>query len=213
MRSAVSVLSPLFLAGIMLFVSVAAVLGEERSGAELWRDALREWHSIANGRTEFYVSDPTSIPSQLALAAEQSGCRYKDDIKEMPVHFISVKKQRLALVFCFGVVGSHQVFDLSDLRKPKLLEFPFLAQPNGFGTTPRPGAITWKSEASVFEAETGTDTCPSSRLRHTYRFDQALSSTAFVIVRVEVKDACDKGEWTTVWDAPLWSRSAKPSAR
>ena len=212
MRSAVSILSSLVLAAILLFAPVVAVLGEDVPEAGDRREAGLEWHSLAKGRTEFDVSDPALLPSRLALAAEQSGCRYKDGITQVPVHFINGKGHRFALVFCFAIIGSHQVFDLSDLRKPHLVELPFIAQPNGFTTTGRPGVITWKKEAAVFQAETGSDMQPSPRLRQTYRLDETRGQATFVITRVELQqDGVD--EWTTIWDAPRWSIPTKPSAR
>jgi hypothetical protein len=211
MRSA-SILSALFLAGMLLFAPVAAVLGEDRPEADPARSVGKEWRDLANGRSDFDVSDPALLPGLLALAAEQSGCNYIDVIKEVPVRFISVDKRRLALVLCqSGINRSHQVFDLSNLRKPKRLELPFLARPDGFGTTATPGAITWNREAGVFQAEIGTDLCPSARLRHTYRLAQIQSSASFVIIRVEVqREACSQGEWTTIWDAPQWALPTKP---
>src|SRR5882757_6747724 len=110
MRAIMSILSPLVLAGILLFAFAAAVLGEDLS--EL--SPRRAWHSLANGRTEFDVSDLALVPGQLAPAAEQSGCRYEDGIKEVPIHFISVEDRRLAIMYCPLVAnGSQQIFDLS----------------------------------------------------------------------------------------------------
>jgi hypothetical protein len=216
MRPVLSFLTPLILVGALLCASVAAAFAEDDSNADDRRDARLEWHSLANGRTEaeFDVSDPALVPKRLALAAEQSGCRYKDEMKELPVRFISVEKRRLAIVFCrLGVSGSHQIFDLADLHKPKLMELPFVAQKDGFGTTFRPGMITWKKDAGVLEAETGTDMCPSSRLRHTYRLGLTEGWTSqvatFVVVRVEVmEDGCVRGAWSTIWEAPQWPKSA-----
>ena len=145
-----SILS-LLLAVILLSASIATTTAEDRSGGDVQQDVRQTYDSISfAGRKEFEVSDPVLVPRQLALAAEQSGCRYKDDIKELPVHFISAENRRLALVFCrFGVTGSHHVFDFADLRRPKLVQLPFIAQKEGFGTTPRPGMITWKRDAGV----------------------------------------------------------------
>ncbi len=216
MRFPIPILCRATLAAILLCASIATVLGEEPSGADDRRDAGIEWHSLANGRTEFDISDPALVPRRLALAAEQSGCQYKDEIKELPIQFISVEKRRLAIVFCrLGVIGSHQMFDLAYLHKPKLMELPFIAQKDGFGATPRPGMITWKRDAGVLEAETGTDFCPSSELRHTYRpgFTEGWvsSSATFVVVRVEVREKSCGGpfnSWTTIWEAPQWPKSA-----
>ena len=197
MRSIASILSRLVVAGMLVFNSAAAVLGQDRT------ETRREWGTLANGRSEFEVSDPALVPSTLALAAEQSGCRYKDDIKERPARFIRPEGRRLAIVFCSAIVGSHQVFDVSNVLKPTPVELPFLAHPDGFGTTARPGMITWEKEAKVFQAETGSD-ISFARLRHIYRLDRGTGS--FVIVRVEFTPHIGtKDEWTTIWDAPKWS--------
>ena len=109
MRSVASILSRFVVAGMLVFSSAAAVLGQDRT------ETRREWGTLANGRTEFEVSDAALLPSTLALAAEQSGCRYKDDIKDAPVRFMRPEGRRLAIVFCSGIIGSHQVFDVSNV--------------------------------------------------------------------------------------------------
>src|SRR5215475_596196 len=124
MRTVVSILSALVVAGTLLFASVADLLGQDRAEVDPRRQSYREWESIANGRTDFEISDPALVPSRLALAATRAGCRYKEAISEVPLRFIRVEGHRLALMFCFGIVGSHQLFDLSDLTRPKLMEFP-----------------------------------------------------------------------------------------
>jgi hypothetical protein len=215
MRLLIPILRRASLAAILLGASIAAAPGQDRLGAYDLPDARTEWHSLANGRTEFDVSDPAVVPRRLALAAEQSGCLYKDGIKEIPVRFTSVEKRRLAIVFCrFGVIGSHQLFDLTVLQKPKLIELPFLALKDGFGITPRPGMITWKGDAGVFDAVTGTDTCPSPQLRHIYRpgltAGWVSEAASFVVVRVEVREnRCGEfSNWNTIWEAPQWPKSA-----
>jgi hypothetical protein len=209
MRFTAFILRPLF-AAILLYASIAVASAEDVQQAERQGyDAI----SFA-GRTDFEISDPALVPRQLALAAEQSNCRYKDDIEKLPVHFISAEDRRFALVFCrSGASGSHHVFDFADLRRPKLVQLPFMAQKDGFGSTYRPGLITWKRDAGVFQAETGSDMCPSSELRHTYRLGSTEGwvsrGTSFVIVRVEVREkTCGRNtEWTTVWEAPPWPKS------
>jgi hypothetical protein len=145
MRLDVFILAPIALAAISLFTSPAAVVGQNRSAAESSRDVRREWSNLAKGRTEFEVSDPTLVPSQLALAVEQSGCRhYEQLIKGAPIRFVVLGDRRFAIVLCsVGLASnSHQLFDLtgsSNLEKPKLVQLPFFEQPDGFGTTPTPG--------------------------------------------------------------------------
>jgi hypothetical protein len=150
------------------------------------------------------------VPGQLALAAEQSGCRYKDGIKEVPIRFISVEDRRLAIVFCPSVAdGSQQIFDLSGRyrQKPVLVELPYLERTGGFGTTSTPGMIVFKRETGIFQAVRGSD-ISCAEIRHTYRLSRQ-SSTAFAIVRVEYRRECGQDEWTTLWDAPTWSFPAK----
>ena len=202
MRSAVSFLSSLVLATILLCAQPAISLGDQLSEAQqLRRDVLEEWRRISNGRTDFEISDLALVPNQLALAAKQSGCDYKEGIKTAPVHFIRIKDQRLAILFCFAIIGSHQVFDLSNLQEPSLVRFPFLAQPKGFGMPTRPGVISFEKETGVFMAVTGSDLLPSPSVRHTYRF---AAPRGFVVVRVEFQQD-GLSEWTTLWDAPDWS--------
>jgi hypothetical protein len=207
MRLLISFLCRSVLAGLLLFASIGAGRAQGSPEADPAHDARREWHNLANGRTEFEVSDPALLPRQIALAIEQSGCRYKEDMQQLPIRFIRVEKQRFAIVFCrFTVTGSHRIFDLQNLQKPKPMAFPFFARNGGFGTTELPGVITWKKEAGVFEAEIGSDIACSGRTRHTYRLSSAegLHGITFVIVRIQVKkDEC-RSEWLTIWEASPW---------
>ncbi|MCP1833188.1 hypothetical protein J2R76_001523 [Bradyrhizobium sp. USDA 4532] len=94
---------------------VSVARGDETASINARREALREWSSLANGRTDFEISDPALVPRMLALAAEQSGCKYSDDIEKLPVRFMKVAGHRLALMFCrLSVTGSHRAFDLSE---------------------------------------------------------------------------------------------------
>jgi hypothetical protein len=203
MRSISSILPRLVVAGMLVFNSAVAVLAQDPT------ETRREWGTLANGRTEFEVSDGALLPSTLALAAEQSGCRYKDDINERPARFIRPEGRRLVIVFCSAIIGSDQVFDVSNVLRPTPVELPFLARPDGFGATAQPGLITWEKEAKVFQAETGSDMSPAA-LRHIYRLDRGTGS--FVVVRVEftphrgIKDG-----WTTIWNAPIWSFPGMPN--
>jgi len=206
-------LSLLFTA-ILLCASIATAPGKDRSGADDQQDARQKYDSISFAKGDFQISDPALVPRQLALAAEQARCDYKADIKELPVQFISAENRRLALVFCrLGVLGSHHVFDFADLRRPKLVELPYIARKGGFGTTPRPGLMTWKRDTGVFEAVTISDICPNSELRHTYRLGSTgglvSSAPSFAVLRVEVREMpCGRNstEWTTVWEASPWPK-------
>ncbi len=200
-RSVYSIFSALLLAVAVQLASPAPSSGQvpDRKAAYL------EWQSIANGRTDFEVSDANQVPSLLATAAKQSGCHYEEISKVGPLRFLSVEKRRLALMPCFGFNGSNELFDFTDLTKPMLLEFPVIAQPEGFGTTSWPGAITWKPETKLFEAESSTDLCPSSKVRHTYRFTDPTYRPGLIVVKVERQaDRCAASPWIIVWEASRW---------
>jgi hypothetical protein len=203
MRNATPILYSLVLVGLFLFTPAAGVRGDDHSEIS----PRREWQELAKGRTEFEVSDPASVPSSLADAAEQSGCRYKDDVKEIPIRFVSVGNYfRLAIVFCrFNVTGSHQIYDFSSRtskQKPRVIELPVATRPEGFRSTSTPGIITWKNESGILEAESRSDLCSDPGGRHTYRF----LNTGFVLTRVEAAStSCGPDKWTTIWQSSHWS--------
>src|SRR5260221_3341510 len=89
-------------------------------------EASREWFSPAKGRTEFEVSDPALLPSRLILAAKHASCRIEEGIESSPVKFTKIGGRRLAIIFCWSIVGSHVVFDLSTLQRPRLVDFPLI---------------------------------------------------------------------------------------
>jgi hypothetical protein len=162
-------------------------------------------------KSEFEISELDQVPPQVSRAAQESECDYKRGIKDGPLYFVKTEGRRLVFVYCSGIVGTHQVFDLSDVRRPHRLTFPFVAQDMGFGSTPRPGVITWKKEVGLFEALSGTDTCPSPILRHVYRLGATegwvSGEQSFVLVRVDVmENRCGNGPWSTVWEAPKWPK-------
>jgi hypothetical protein len=164
-------------------------------------------------KPEFDVSDLAQVPVQVAQAAEQSGCNYKEDIGYDSLRFVSVGQRRFVVVPCAGtIIGTHQVFDLSDLRRPQLMTFSFLAHDAGFGVTPRPGVIIWRRDAGVLEASTGSDICHTPALRHIYRLGitggLVSRERGFALVRVDVtENGCADGPWSTVWEAPKWPTS------
>jgi hypothetical protein len=199
----VSLLPRLLVVGTLVIASVVLALGQEMSLEQRDRiEANREWSALAKGRTEFEVPDPALLPSRLVLAAKHAGCKFEEEIEKTPVRFMKFGSRRLGIVFCPSIVGSHYVFDLSTLQKPRLIELPFATAPEGFGTTVRPGWITREKETSIFQAVTGTDMLPSWDTRHTYRFDE---NRGFVVIRVEVQRTPGPPEWITIWEAPRWS--------
>jgi hypothetical protein len=193
---------------LLLIASIAIARAEGPADADNRQALRREWARITFAKgTTFEISNPDLMPTSLADAAARTGCAYKDAIKERPARFIRAENQRLAIVFCRRFIqGSDQIFDLTDLIRPRNLQFPFLAYPDGFGATMTPGAVKWKSDAGVFEADIGSDTCPGALLRHTYRLGQIGSGVSFVIIRVETNNSggCNPGEWKTMWEAPRW---------
>jgi hypothetical protein len=199
----VALLLRLLVGGSLLFTPVVLALGEEMNPELRDRiDARSEWFNLAKGRTEFEVSDPALVPSRLILAAKHAGCKIEEGIESSPVEFTKIGGSRLAIIFCWSIVGSHKVFDLSTLQRPRLVTFPFIKMPEGFGTTDRPGWITREKETSIFQAVTGSDMKPSWDVRHTYQFNEHWG---FVVIRVEVKGMPGHDEWTAIWEAPRWS--------
>jgi hypothetical protein len=198
-----SILLRLLVIGATVFTP-PAFAQEMSPGARDSGEAKREWHDLAKGRKEFEVSDPALLPSRLIPATFHTGCRVMDPdgIKEHPVRFTEIARRRLAIVFCPSISGSHIVLDLSTLHKLRVLEFPFIEMPEGFGTTLRPGWLTWDKDSAIFQAVTGTDMKPSWDIRHTYRFD---NYRGFVLLRVEIKGMPGYVEWMTLWEAPRWS--------
>jgi hypothetical protein len=208
MRFAASILSSLILTAVLASVSIMTGRAEDRPDAQ--PDVRREWYELAKGRTEFEVSDPALLPKLLVIAVEQSDCNYKQDMKIAPVRFIGFERRRFAIVPCWGFVAKNLLYELSDLKRPKLIEFPVFAAEGGFTTSPNPGALTWKKEAGILEAESSTDMMCTGRGRHTYRLSRVQSG--LVLTRVEVnKDDCGKNEWTTLWEAPAWNELTRPS--
>jgi hypothetical protein len=208
MRFLVLVLSPL--AGLWLFTSAIPVVAQNESKADFSQNTRRMWSSLAQGRTEFQVLDPALVPSELALAAKQSGCLYEEMNQMIPVRFVEAKGRRFASMFCPGHIGGSDImFDLSN-RRPTLVEFPVLAHPDGFGTTASPGRITWDNKAGTFQTEPSHGDVLRARdirLRHTYRLNdvQAPYSSPFVIVRVEAQQIPGPDQWSEIWEATRWS--------
>jgi hypothetical protein len=203
MRFLSSVLSLFVMVGTLLCASIVIARADERSGVNLQHEVLREWHFLANGRTEFEISDPALVPRLLVIAAEQSGCDYKLDMKASPVRFVRFEYRRFAIVPCWGFSGSHELFELTNLKKPKLIVFPVFAAEGGFSTSSRPGMLTWKKETGILEAESSSDMGCPGRGRHTYRLSR--TQPGLVLTRVEInKDDCGKNEWNTIWEAPPW---------
>ncbi len=196
--------------GLWLFTSAIAVVAQNAAEADFSQLPRRMWSSLAHGRTEFEVTVLALVPSGLVSAAKDLGCRYEEKNRIIPVRFIEVKNHRFASMFCPGyIVGSDIMFDLSR-RRPRLVEFPVLAQPDGFGTTASPGRITWDTKAGTFETEPSSGDMLRAwdiRLRHTYRMNgtQASNSSPFVIVRVEIKEVPGPDKWTPIWEATSWS--------
>jgi hypothetical protein len=195
----------LLLVSALQFGSGFAALGEERTAV----DPRREWGALANGRTEFDIADPALVPSQLAEAATQSGCHWQDIIKDVPLHVFRIKTLRFAMIACPGTPagGGHQMYDVSIPAKPRILEFPAVGYPDGFTTSVRPGAMTWKPDSGLLEAVPGTDFCQGPSGRYTYRWNGR--GVAIIRVELSLEDCSPQGPWRTIWEAPNWSDLAR----
>lgn len=193
------------IAAVSLGASHAAGAEELSEAPVDRREARKEWSRASNGKTEFELTDPTLVPKFFAAFARQSGCVYEPEMQQRPIRFVTINGHRLAIVFCrSGISGSDQVFDLSDLGRPKAVSFPIFAHPNGFGTTDRPGAIEYQKDAGIFLAEVASD-YQEGQARHSYRFEDYYG---FVVTRVEIKK--DFGSpWVTIWEAGAWNLTGR----
>ncbi|CAL76619.1 hypothetical protein BRADO2809 [Bradyrhizobium sp. ORS 278] len=158
------------------------------------------------GQTGFEIHDPDLLPRQLVRAIEQTGCRYKEDLKSRPVRFLVIERRKFAIVPCFAMVGREQMFDLADIRRPQLQRFAMAAPDRGFIVAPEPGVIAWNSEKSVFEVEIRSDLCGDPATRYTYRLGQYDSGPALVRIDVQKESCRHDDDWATVWDAPAWPK-------
>ncbi|BAM90779.1 hypothetical protein S58_48000 [Bradyrhizobium oligotrophicum S58] len=197
-----SLVRPL-LAALCLIVAIAAPARSEDEASHITKLENREFDGISfKGQSEFEIHDPELLPKQLVRAIEP-GCEYRSGLKEQPVRFMAVDGWRFAIVPCSAIVGWDEIFDLREMRRPRLLQIPMANWDRGFVATSQPGAVTWNKEAKVFEITRRTDLCPSPTTRHIYRLMPA--AWAPVLVRIDVrKDGCVDGEWATIWEAPAW---------
>ena len=203
------------IATIVLQSLLLSAAAQDNSYADTQRDSPRRYGAISFAEPETKISDPARVPLQLALAAEQARCEYKRDIEEFPIQLIRIDRRKIALVFCrLGVGGSHYIFDFADIRRPTLVELPFIAAKQGFGVTHRPGFVTWKRDTGEFEAVISSDICSGPHVRHTYRVGTTEGVTSrtesLVVVRVESREGTcwrNTNPWTTVWEAPSWPKS------
>ncbi|WP_407155397.1 hypothetical protein [Bradyrhizobium sp. STM 3557] len=195
---------------------LAPMNAADHATSHIVQSEQREFDGVDfKGQTEFEVSDPHLLPRQLAQAAAQSGCHYERAIKDFPTRFIRMSNQRFALVYCEALFGTHKIFDLTNIRKPRVMYVPFFAINRGFGTTSGPGYVTWNKDSETLQSEIGSDVCPSSRLRHIYSLGdnagRASDGIGFVLTHIDIQeDGCGNGEWTTLWDAPAWSKLNEP---
>src|SRR6478752_7402549 len=123
MPNLLSLLLRLLVGGMLIFTSIVPALGQEATPQlNDNREAWREWWGLSKGRTEFEVSDLASLPSRLILAARHSGsgCRIEEGIADSPVKFTKIESRQLAIVFCPSIIGTHEVFDLTDVQRPRL---------------------------------------------------------------------------------------------
>jgi len=157
------------------------------------------------GQSEFEIHDPDLLPKQLVRAIEP-GCRYKEYLKSSPVRFLAIERWRFAIVPCFAIVGRDEIFDLRNLRQPRLLQVTVAAPDRGFVVTSEPGVIAWNKETNMFEVENRSDLCGDPATRYIYRLSQYDPGPS--LVRIDVrKDSCKiDGEWATVWEAPAWPK-------
>ncbi|WP_316190407.1 hypothetical protein [Bradyrhizobium sp. SZCCHNS2096] len=191
---------------VLLAAAVAPVRGED-SSSHIMRYEKAEFDGIDfKGESQFEISAPEQLPKQLVWELEHSGCRYKEIIKSIPAQFIAFERQRFALLPCPGMTRVwHHVYDLSNVRRPRLVHLPVIAPDTGMTSTSAPGFITWQKGTPYFHSETSTDMCPCPMLRHVYRIgENPGEGIGLVLIRVELQKERPEGEWRTIWDSPKW---------
>jgi hypothetical protein len=179
-------------AALGLLASVmAAARGDHEAASHVTKLAARDFDGISfREQTEFEISDPDLVPRQLARAAEQSACHYKDGLERRPIRFLQIERRRFAIVRCFGAtIARDQIFDFRDLRRPQLLQFPIAAAERGFTVTNSPGAIVWNKDTKMFEVEKHSDMCGTPGTRHVYRLSPYESGLSLVGIDLR-KDGC-----------------------
>ena len=135
MRTIAPIAVALIIAAILQLSSSDISIGQELTTDEVRHETSRQWTAITRGRPEFDIADPALVPSQLALTASRSGCRWKDVIKDVPVHVFKIDDRRFAKVTRFGFGHFQQIYDLSQPASPRVLEFPVMSSSEGFRTT------------------------------------------------------------------------------
>jgi hypothetical protein len=107
------------LAAILLCASIAVTPAQDGSGRGAQADAGQTYDSISFAGTESEISDAALVPRQLALAAEQTGCHYKHDIKELPIHLIRAENPNCASVLSRRSWWIASRIRLCELAKPE----------------------------------------------------------------------------------------------
>ncbi|CCD98749.1 hypothetical protein [Bradyrhizobium sp. STM 3809] len=192
------------LIALCLAVAVAAPARSEDEASHIKKFETSEFDGIDfKGQSEFEIHDPDLLPKQLVRAIAQTNCRYKEDLKALPVRFLVIETRRFALVPCFGIaVTWHEIFDLQDRRRPRLLQLTKMAPERGFVAADSAGFVTWNKDDEVFEATGGNDMCTGA-VRHIYKL--APDGEALSLIRVDFRlDNCGAGAWKTLWTAPPW---------
>ncbi|WP_257165385.1 hypothetical protein [Bradyrhizobium sp. SRS-191] len=202
-RHRASILRTLLIA-LCLVAAIGAPARGEDEASHIKKFEKSEFDGIDfKGQSEFEIHDPDLLPKQLVRAIELTNCRYKEDLKTVPVRFLVVETKPFVLVPCFGMATTwHEIFDLQDRRRPRLLPLAKMAPERGLVAADSAGFVTWNRDDQVFEATGGNDMCTGA-LRHIYKiapYDKGLS-----LIRVDFRlDNCGAGAWKTLWTAPPW---------
>lgn len=192
------------LVALCLVAAVAAPARSDDEASHIRKIENSEFDGIDfKGQSEFEIHDPDLLPKQLVRAIEQTYCRYKENLKTLPVRFLFIEKRRFVLVPCSGIaITWHEIFDLQNSRHPRLLQLAKMAPERGFVAADNAGFVTWNKDDQVFEATGGNDMCTGA-VRHIYKI--APDARELPLIRVDYRlDNCGDGAWKTLWTAPPW---------
>jgi hypothetical protein len=168
---------------------------------------------VPQGETELRFDNIERVPRQLLAAIRRTGYRVEDWLPHIPVRIIGLAPRAplIALVPCGSIVAFSEAFLLGRgwQGEPRLLSFPVIAFPSGFGVTTLPGFLEWNGETKTMTATQGTDIGSAPVIRYTYQYGSTSRNADldFALVRAEIGSRARSvsPEWKTYWEAVPWA--------
>lgn len=174
---------------------------------------------IPPGETELRFDNIERVPRQLLTAIERTGCAVKNWLPHTPIRIIRLvpRVPLVALVPCGNIIAFSEAFLLERgwPGEPRLLSFPIIAFPSGFGATSLPGFLEWNAETKTMTATQGTDIGSAPVIRYTYQYGSTSRNAYldFALVKAEIgsRGQSVSPEWKTYWEAVPWASPLPPN--